>query len=635
MIAFLTVLLMTAASLGAGTAILRFTTGLEDFPPLERLTLGFTLGVGLLGWLMFFPVWGHGLDLPILLAIPAVCLLGWRWVLPAIRTFDPSVPGALGKVLLAGIIVVLGLDFMEALSPPGDADTLAYHFATPKTILAAGGLEVIYRAGDGLAPMLQHMTYLLAMALGGEFAATLWTMITGWGLAALAFAVSRRHLSLNWSMAVAFVLLTTPAVIYGAGTGQVEVRNAMFALAAAVFVAHALKTGRLDFAAVAGLAAGFYMGSKYPGLLLAFSCGLFILFQRRWFSAGAVFSLLCLAAGGQWYVWNWWVTGDPIFPMLYGIVPYGEHVPWNDAVNAAYLQMRHDRELPATLFWFFAYPIKATLDPLRYFGSLRVGFGPALLLLLPFAVLTLWRHWGKAIRSPLAIYAGIALSVYGLWFFLGPSLRVRHLLPLYPLALIVMMVAATKSYQYLAMARAPLIAALAAVMLMQLAGHTFFALNHMERLVNRETRDAFLRRNVRLYDIVAWVNENLEKTDRLLLTERQFTYLADSPVFYGLGAPQAVIEMHPGARNIGRFWKQLREQGISHVLTPEPQVGQPFSLPFVFLVNGLMEKGCATIRKSFELREISSRALQSFSEKSVKFQIVQLNRTCDLTGTGR
>ena len=197
-----------------------------------------------------------------------------------------------------------------------------------------------------------------------------------------------------------------------------------------------------------------------------------------------------------------------------------------------------------------------------------------------------------------------------------------------------MMVAATKSYQYLAMARAPLIAALAAVMLMQLAGHTFFALNHMERLVNRETRDAFLRRNVRLYDIVAWVNENLEKTDRLLLTERQFTYLADIPVFYGLGGTQAVIEMHPGARNIGRFWKQLREQGISHVLKNEPQVGQPITVSFVFLVNGLMEKGCATIRKSFELRKISSRALQSFSEKSVKFQIVQLNRTCDLTETG-
>ena len=119
MIAFLTVLLMTAASLGAGTAILRFATGLEDFPPLEHLVLGFALGVGLLGWLMFFPALGHRLDLPILLAIMAVCLLGWRWVMPAIRTLEPRIPDALGKALLAGILLALGFDFIEALAPPG------------------------------------------------------------------------------------------------------------------------------------------------------------------------------------------------------------------------------------------------------------------------------------------------------------------------------------------------------------------------------------------------------------------------------------------------------------------------------------------------------------------------------------
>ena len=54
------------------------------------------------------------------------------------------------------------------------------------------------------------------------------------------FVLCRRHLGFNWSLAVTLIFLTTPAVIYGGGSGQVETRIALFVMVAAWGTARAL-----------------------------------------------------------------------------------------------------------------------------------------------------------------------------------------------------------------------------------------------------------------------------------------------------------------------------------------------------------------------------------------------------------
>jgi len=619
--------LMVVAALGAGTATLAAARVLDYLEPSERLAFGFALGSGILGWLMFFPAWLHRLDGLTLSAVAAACLLGWRWVLPAIRVLGWEASDAVGRTLLVILAVVLFLDLTEALAPPVDADTLAYHFALPKSILAAGGLEPLYRAIDGQTLLLQQMSYLFAVAVGGEAAMSLWTMVTGWTLAGCVFVVVRRHLSFNFSLAITLVLLTTPAVLYGAGSGQVEVRNALLTVAAAMFVSRALRTEYPGFAALAGLAAGFSAGGKYAGLFLVAACGVFILLQRRWFRAGLVFGIFCAVAGSQWYVWNWWVTGDPIFPGLYGVVRYWENVPWNDQIHAVFLSTLEERAVPANLFWLFAYPVKATLAPAPLFESLRVGFGPALLIFLPFSVIAVWHCGGRVWREPLAIYAGISLTVYVLWFFLGPSQRVRYLLPVYPLALIAIAVAAERCTRYVAASGLPLTSGFAVIIAVQLAGTILFGITYVERLVNSESRDSFLQRNVSLYEVVPWINRNLKMTDRLLLVDRQLNYYIDVPVFYGLNYTQAMIEIHPGAHSARKFWSQAREQAITHVLAMETTPERRSTDPIARLVGALVDNGCMRVQKTFDLRGIGSRTLQHYA--SASRQIVALEQTCE------
>ena len=71
-------------------------------------------------------------------------------------------------------------------APPADADTLAYHFVVPRKFLLDATLNFIPRAIDGAVPLLVQMTYVPALALGGEGAATLWALVSGWAAAASA-----------------------------------------------------------------------------------------------------------------------------------------------------------------------------------------------------------------------------------------------------------------------------------------------------------------------------------------------------------------------------------------------------------------------------------------------------------------
>ena len=319
--ALLVFLANVTAGLGLGALVLRVLGLDRDITPGEHWAVSFAIGFGVLGWLVFpigivgalsaGPLWG-------LLLVSSLGVVFLRNSgLPVLR----ENPDAVAKALLALLAGVMLLDLAEALVPPADADSLAYHFNWPKRFIEAGTIAFIPQAWIGAVPLLVQMTYIPPLALGGETALTLWTMASSWAGAALLVVFCRRHLSLNWSLAVALIYLTTPAIIFGGGSGQVEPKMTLFVMAGAWGVARSLETGRLSFAVLAGLAAGFFAGAKYMGLLYVAAAGLVILYQRGGWRAGlttgAVFGVAAIASGFQWYAWNAVHTGAPVFPMFF------------------------------------------------------------------------------------------------------------------------------------------------------------------------------------------------------------------------------------------------------------------------------------------------------------------------------
>ncbi len=615
-------MLLFAACSGAGLAVLTALGVLQDRGRAERLCWGFALGIGVIGWIMFFPAMAGALGTEILFGLCAVSAAGLVLLrrkggasapLPAL---DPT-----GWLLVGGTCVALAFDVIEGIAPPVDADTLSYHFALPKQFIEAGRLDFVPRAGTGATALLFHMTYLIAYGLGGETALTLWAMVSAWMAAALLFAFARRYLGFNWSLAAALLFLTTPAVLYGGGTGQVEVRLALFVLVAVYAASEALRTGEGRYAVLCGLAAGFYAGGKFMGLLFAAACGVAMLAGSGWFRRALLYGVPMLVAGSQWFIWNWVHTGDPTFPVLFSALGLPDSAIWDREHHAYYraLYFSTENPLPRDMLHFFAYPFIATFGAMEVLDAKRTGLGPWAMMVLPFALLGVYRFRRRLRHSPLLVPMVIVLLFYGMWFFSGTTQRIRHLLPFYPVLILCLTVAAVRWADRPALWR-PLAAAAAVSILLHLGGQAVFAANYMKYFFAGESRETFYLRTVAQFDPVPWINANLTASDRILVTETQLIYPIQVPVYFAHISAQILVDLTARARDPERFLQQIRRQGITHILLPNRvdrktrkilAPGKASMLPW--LTGKLVAAGCAEVLATFDMKRIASRTMKLFN----------------------
>ena len=410
-------------------------------------------------------------------------------------------------------------------------------------------------------------------------------------------------------------------MLYGGGSGQVEARLALFALAGAFAAGDAVHTGRIRYAVLAGLMAGFYAGSKYFGILFVVACALPLFARRRWFPRALVYGLAVLVAGFQWYSWNWYYTDDPLFPALYAFLDIPDSALWDQEHNAYFWDVFVPAEsaVRANLFWFLTYPFQATFDSVAVFESGRTGFGPYGLLVLPFAATGIWRFRRRLLSSRLTAPAVIAFVFYTLWFFSGTSQHIRHLLPVYTVLIMCLTVAASRWAEGHQLHR-PLAAAAGLTILVQLGGHGVFAFNYARYVFSDETREAFLRRNVSHFEPVPWINANLTRNDRILLPETQLVYLLDVPHYSAHPITQILVDHSPRARDAKRFLEQLKARGITHLLLTQKVSSETGTIidtgdenfRLWSFAETLRRAGCASIVKTFETRSFGSRTLDAY-----------------------
>jgi hypothetical protein len=615
------VLLQIASCLGFGAVVLRGLKLSLEYSSGEEAVFSFAIGFGVLGWLVF-PLGISG-------------LLGNWWLLGLLFLGLPGliflrVPGLInnrpdfvGWLLISLIGTAASFDIAEAMAPPGDADSLAYHFNAPKLFLNAGIIEFILRPLDGAIPYLVQMTYVPVLGLGGERALTLWTMVSGWAAAGLLFILCRHHLSRNWSLAVTAIFVTTPVVVYAAGTGQIEMRTTLFVMVSAWAIAKSLETDKIAFTVLAGLVVGFYGGSKYIGLMFALAGGLAILMQRRWLVHGLVYSIIAFVIGSQWYIWNAIHTGDPFFPMLFQWLGRDDLVLWTKAQDLAFKEifLPIDRPAPRNLFWLFYYPFAVTLDPFPAFEAKRAGLGPYGLLILPMAILGAWTFRSRLSTSRLPVYAALAFIFYATWFISGASQRVRHLLPILPLFLLCITVAAQRLGS-VTIFRYPIVVAVITTLALHLGGSTLFSFKYLRNLTSGDNRETFLHKNISKYAPVPWINAHLKDTDLLLIKNRQLFYYLDIPYIFGSPHTQAALDLRPDPALSKKLYGQLKQIRITHLILDRqtPNTDIRYAAPY----DGMYKSGCLSQIKSFQVLQIGSRTLPSLNNQSGTVDLMKI-----------
>ena len=307
--------LVMFASLGIGLTITRGTSS-----HVVGAIAGLAAIVGVLGWLLPFPVHSRVAYLAILLAI---CALARRALIVSVRQAAKAWRAAVASdpPAAAAAVLVVGLASVGTWIPTVQFDDLGYHLGLPSQLAALGYYRMdAHSQMWALAPWAGDIAHAIVQVLasgearGAVDGAWLFAIATlSWQLAAAIDLPARGR----WAcMALA---ASQPMLAALVGGMQAELPATATALALALVVAHARTgadaRGALPFALLAGMLLALKTG--FVAIVLPL-IAILIWRRRAHLSARTTIVALLLFAivAGSSYAYAWLLTGNPLFPLF-------------------------------------------------------------------------------------------------------------------------------------------------------------------------------------------------------------------------------------------------------------------------------------------------------------------------------
>jgi hypothetical protein len=508
------------AWLGAGSLILAPLAATGD-----RLLDGLNrIGVGALAFALatFAAGWAGALSSAAYRSVFALAAVGGAWSarrllrgarLPEIRTWRPW-ELALGGLLIA--YAVLGA--VATSAPISSPDALLYHAADPARFVEAGRIFEVPSNSSSYEPFSVEMLvldgFLLWDSVQGAFAPFLLALVAAAAVAGATERLAGRAVALL----AATVFFAQPLMLWEETSTFIESGLACAVALAGWNLLRFRRHGEEAALVLAGVFAGAAAGMKYLGLIavMAVTVAAGIALRPRLTRARVLaFAVPAIVVALVWYVKNAILTGNPVYPHLFG------------GLNASAAA-----ELNATTASFGAghSVVDFLLLPVRLLGDGEAFDGgeflsPLFVAFVPFALLV-----PAPRRVRLAVVVGIAVYVLA-WFV--TTQQARFLVPLLP-ALAVL--AAFGILALAARGRAARIVAVATTAAALLAGlgiSVVYAAQFVPVAVGHESKEHFLRRKVSLYDGIAWLNNRLGPNDKVLLDVWSLLYLRVPYVTFG------------------------------------------------------------------------------------------------------
>lgn len=551
-------------------------------------------GVAMIGYVL--PVGGvlsPGLLWALLGVLALVALTGARELAGAVRPALDALRADRWVMLgTLGAVAYFVWMFMGATLPPTSLDEMVYHLEVPAQLLRVGYLPVFTDNVLAYYPMGPQMLFTFGFGVAGDTAARLFHLLfLGLVMAAL-YGYARAFVSSRAAVLGTALFMTVPTVMVIGHWAYIDMNFTLYALLALIATVRYVNERQTDEAAAlpwavfAGLMAGAAWTVKYTALQLVLLLVLVVLVEHlrtrpRQLPYGTIaIGAIAVVMFAPYLARTWSITGWPLFPFRLGPYELTDAVNWSaHQSELALLWQRqygagYDRALWERLMamlWVFT---SADANYTAYDGVIGAGF-----LLAPLAVVS--RRWQRDLRM-------LALFAAGFIFYWSvTTTQVRFLLPMLPVAAVLVAVAAADRLKALWTVAIGMLVALN----VYVALDTVFVGEPQRFWSGDETRDEFLARRLRPYSLYREANTRLGPGDRLYLVNmRTWGYLLDLP---GRGEMtpfpngwrsdytfehyrlERALAAAVGPADVAAFF---RDQGITHLMIDEELTLSPDAL---------------------------------------------------------
>ena len=295
---------------------------------LEEVSVCTGLGLGTIAFLIFLLGLPGLLYRSVVLLVLAVCVAASYSAFPHLfKRIRSSLSRLRARVILMGAGVFLATIPLLALPlyPPSAMDSTMYFLASAKIYVHAHQLVLTPYLRLPLLTQLNEMLFVLALLFSDDVTAQSIQMLMLAIVVVAVLAFSRRYFSEQtawWSTAL---MLTSPMVLFAGVFAYVDVSLLLFGTLAAYAFWNWLGAREGGWLLLTGVFCGFAASTKYPGLFFLFFFGLvtlYIAIRERKYSLPLQLGTATLALAGPWYLRNFFLTGNPVFPFLPRVFGY-------------------------------------------------------------------------------------------------------------------------------------------------------------------------------------------------------------------------------------------------------------------------------------------------------------------------
>ncbi|MCF8721390.1 ArnT family glycosyltransferase [Nitrospina gracilis] len=562
--------------------------GVHWTSPEERVAVSITLGMTATAGLMTALTFLGGLYPATGWAVLALLLLFARnRIPPFLTTLRQSLRGpsillfwrnrtGLETFAILALSILAMLAVTLAWAPPVRTDALVYHLAIPKAYLEHHGVMNLPHNMYSFFPLLFEMVYLFGLTFGVEGLPALLGVAQAAALALGLVAYYRRYLGSRYGWLVPAVFFSVPTFTEIAGSAYVDLPLAGFIFFAFYAWERWRETGHGFWFGLLCLFAGSAFATKLTGFIVLPLAVLGIVWVRRKStSAGRVLGELFVFAGvaflcmAPWWARNYAYAENPFVPLFMQVLGGQDKINWDP--TRALMMDQYVRMFgigrSITDFLMLPYNLTFRSEPhsLRFDGQLGIVY----LLMMP-SLIGLWLCRRPRL-GPLTIVFAVLIVFWFVYFqyirFLTPALVFLSLL----------LVSGLEGWQ----ARTPrqdfgtwLHRAWMGLIALGLAFNTLLTAEIWKKkdplayLTGKETREAYLARNVSAYPIYRAMNTLVPPNGRVLFVYmRNLGYLAHrefiSDSVFEAHTLQTVLE---SARDEKEVFQRLQSLGATHMM---------------------------------------------------------------------